>query len=180
LLVAYGKTIAMGRNKKVPHIQYPSQGPIHYQNLIWTQNMRRGSKDFFICIVMTAYILWERINDFIKGLVMDNGFSVEWAKEDDKENKKELKRIKLTSSIVQTWYIILIFIFILPFSILLKEVYIYDFTTEIKTTTFYLGFIVLVKKKITDSILSIKKQCLAQFHVGQYLHIFILVRLSKS
>jgi hypothetical protein len=39
---------------------------------------------------------------------------------------------------------------------------------------FFLGFIVLIEKKITDSILSIKKWCLAQFDVKQlqsYLHI---------
>ena len=100
----------MGRKKKIPHIQYPSEGPIHYQDLIWTQGMRRGSKDSSICTVMTAYILWERINDFIEGQVMDDGSSVEWAKEDSKENKKELKRIQLISSIVQTWYVILFFI----------------------------------------------------------------------
>ena len=72
--------------------------------------MRRGSKDSSICTVMTAYILWEGINDFIEGLVMDDGSSVEWANEDNKENNKELKRIQLTSSIVQTWYVILLFV----------------------------------------------------------------------
>ena len=41
---------------------------------------------------------------------MDDDFSVEWAKDDSKENKKKLKRIQLTSSIVQTWYVILFFI----------------------------------------------------------------------
>jgi hypothetical protein len=51
--------------------------------------------------MMTAHILEERINDFIEGQVMDNGYSIEWAKEDNKENKKELKRIQLTSSVVQ-------------------------------------------------------------------------------
>ena len=49
-------------------------------------------------------------NDFIEGQVMDDGSSVEWANEDSKENKKELKRIQLTSSIVQTWYVILFYI----------------------------------------------------------------------
>ena len=43
---------------------------------------------------------------------MDDGSSVKWAKEDNKENKKKLKRIQLTSSIVQTWYVILFFIFL--------------------------------------------------------------------
>ena len=99
----------MGK-KKVPHIQYSSEGPIHYQDLIWTQVMRRGSKDSSICTVMTDYILWERINDFIVGKVMDDSSSVEWAKEDSKENKKKLKCIQLTSSIVQTWYVFLFFI----------------------------------------------------------------------
>ena len=43
--------------------------------------------------MMTAYILLERINDFIEGQIIDDGFSVEWAKDDSKVNKKELKRI---------------------------------------------------------------------------------------
>jgi len=51
---------------------------------------------------MTTYILWERINDFIEGQVMDDGSSVEWAREDSKDNKKDLKRMQLTSSIIQT------------------------------------------------------------------------------
>ena len=55
--------------------------------------MRCGSKDSSICTVMTAYILWEKINDFIEGQIMDDGSLVEWAKEDSKENKKELKRM---------------------------------------------------------------------------------------
>ena len=44
---------------------------------------------------------------------MDDGFSVEWAKKDSKENKKELKRIQLTSYVVQTWYVILFIICLL-------------------------------------------------------------------
>jgi hypothetical protein len=78
----------MGRKKEIPHIQYPSEGPIYYQDLIWTQGMKQGSKDSSICTVMTAYILWERINDFMEGQVIDDGSSVEWAKENSKENKK--------------------------------------------------------------------------------------------
>ena len=77
--------------------------------MIWTQWMRRGSKDSSICTVMTAYILWERINDFIEGQVMDDGSSVEWANEDNKKNKKELKRIQLTSSIVCNFIFYLFF-----------------------------------------------------------------------
>jgi len=101
-LIAKGKTIAMGKRKEAPHIQYPSQGPIHYQDLVWTQEMGRGMKDSSICTVMMAYILWEIINDFIEGQVMDDCSSVEWAREDSKENKKDLKCIQLTSFIVQT------------------------------------------------------------------------------
>ena len=41
-----------------------------------------------ICTVLTAYIFWERINDFIEGQVMDDESSVEWAKENSKENKE--------------------------------------------------------------------------------------------
>ena len=47
----------MGKKKEVPHIQYPSERPIHYQDLIWTEGMRRGSNDSFICTVMIACIL---------------------------------------------------------------------------------------------------------------------------
>jgi hypothetical protein len=59
-----------------------------------------------------AYILWELINNFIEGQVMDDGFFVGWATENSKEDKKKLKHIQLTSSIVQTWYVILIIIFL--------------------------------------------------------------------
>jgi hypothetical protein len=122
--------------------------------------MRRGSKDSTVCTMMTAYILWERINYFIKGQVMDDGSSVEWAKEDNKDNKKELKRIELTSSIVQTWYLIfLFFIIFLSFGTQLKEKYIYDFTFSIKYNYLcFLGFIVFIEKKIIDSILNIKNK----------------------
>ena len=78
----------MGRKNEVLHLQYPSEGPIHYQDLIWSQGMKRGSKDSSVCTVMTAYILWERINDKVEGQVMDDDSLVEWAKEDSKENKK--------------------------------------------------------------------------------------------
>jgi hypothetical protein len=80
----------MGRKKEVSHIQYPSEGPIHYQDLIWTQGMRRGSRDSSICTVMTAYILCEIINDFIEGQVMDDGSSV--------KSKKLARRTRKSSN----------------------------------------------------------------------------------
>ena len=43
----------MGKKNDVPHIQYPSEGPIHYKDLIWTQGMRRGTKDY---LHMDVYI----------------------------------------------------------------------------------------------------------------------------
>jgi hypothetical protein len=91
---------------------------------------------------------------------MDDGSSVEWAEEDNKDNKKELKRIELTSSIVQTWYLIfLFFIIFLSFGTQLKEKYIYDFTFSIKYNYLcFLGFIVFMEKKIIDSILNIKNK----------------------
>lgn len=74
--------------------------------------IRRGVIYLSIYTVIAAYILWEQINDFIVGQVMNNGSLVEWAKEDTKYNKKELRHIQQTLFIVQTWYIILYFIFL--------------------------------------------------------------------
>ena len=94
----------MGRRKEPPSVQYPSPGPIQYNSLVWTQGQRRGTKDSSICTIITAFILWERMSDFMDGQTMEDGSNVEWAIEDTIEDKKDLKRPQLTSSLIQTWY----------------------------------------------------------------------------
>jgi hypothetical protein len=89
----------MGRQKNMPFVQDPHPSPIHYSDLIFTRGTRRGSTASTFVVVMTAYIFWERVNDFVEGQVMEDGTQVLWASEDTIQGSPNLKHPQISPSI---------------------------------------------------------------------------------
>jgi hypothetical protein len=92
----------MRRKKILLNIQYPTSTPIKFEDLHWTKKTRQGFANY--CLVIFAFILWERVPDFIDGKGLEFESKVRWNIEKTIVGEENIRCPQIDYFITHTYY----------------------------------------------------------------------------
>ena len=96
----------MGRKQIKLNVQNPTSTCIRYGDLQWANKTRQGFAHFTVHFTFTlfAFILWERVSDFIEGQHLRKHGKIQWNIERTIMGKNNIRRPQIDSFISHTYY----------------------------------------------------------------------------
>ena len=92
----------MGRKQTKLNVQNPTSTCIRYGDLQWANKTRQSFAHF--TSTLFAFILWERVSDFIEGQHLGEHGKIQWNIERTIVDKTNLRRPQIDSFISHTYY----------------------------------------------------------------------------